>query len=447
MLPREVREFLDVPGRVLAVKGQAGTGKTLFGRRIGRWFQREKGDVLWAASRYTDPRTDRDLEEVLQEVERFTYREPSDQPPRTGGGLGLDPEAFLKDLAAALRDAERPLAVLDSFDGLAEDLPERDRRQLLSQLVGLVRATGSDLVLVLESEDDHPADYQSDGVVRLTADEHHGRRIRRLHLDKLRGVSIRQPVRMFTLANADFATFEAWRFPDIEETIEPPAQEDPRPGCVSTGTHDWNVLTSGGFPTASAHYLEVRNAASGPQQLFTLPLAINALNLGRGLVTLRPPNSPAPAWKKRLRPHVGEHALEDRVRVLDGSDIRRTPANGADLDELLSPLEIAREALREHGPVTSILHLDGTVAAHGPETVLGWAAEWIGDTHRARDVDLIVASPREALRLEGLVETHWVLERIEGLPFLHGDAPDTGLFAAQGSSDRGFPETELTPVR
>lgn len=447
MLPAEVLDFLRVPGRALTIKGQAGTGKTLLSLALAERYQREAGDVLWATSRYTDPRTAEGLERRVEESHRFDFLAEHDHDTPGSPAVDLDPAAFIEDLGTAMDASRRPLVILDSIDGLTEGLDPAEQQQLLARLIGLARATGSLVVLIIESEAEHPADYQSDGVLRLTAREHHGTRLRQLHLDKLRGVSLDRATVPFSLARGTFSALTGASFTDTTGLTLPPAQSAPD-GHISTGTHGWDLLLDGGFPLGSAHYIEVDAGASSPQSILAAPLALDAQAHRRGLVGIQPPNHPSRAFRRLLTPD--EAGADGWATLLDAGELaagRTQGAAGGSLWDALAPLEIAREAYRERGPVTSVLHLDAVTAAYGPADTLAWLSAWVHDTHTHGDVDLLVATAPQGLSIPSLVESHWRIEAIGGTAFLRGVVPTTAMHALRGESGRGYLEARLDPMR
>ena len=80
MLPIELKEFFKKRGRILLIKGNAGTGKTLLGFRLLKEMQ-EHGEVIWVNSRDMDSADISELEEIVPNDKRFdaTIRERSNE--------------------------------------------------------------------------------------------------------------------------------------------------------------------------------------------------------------------------------------------------------------------------------------------------------------------------------------------------------------------------------
>ncbi|MFO8109846.1 MAG: hypothetical protein R6U17_04915 [Thermoplasmata archaeon] len=118
------------------------------------------------------------------------------------------------------------------------------------------------LILVLEAEESTDWDYLVDGVLTLRRDEVKGRRIRHIHLNKLRGVSIDRPVYLYTLKGGKFRYAPPFnsKLPFFEKSHEPIFDgEDTdhwNQRLFSTGTKALDEILDGGYPHDSLVIME-----------------------------------------------------------------------------------------------------------------------------------------------------------------------------------------------
>ncbi|HWG90380.1 MAG TPA: gas vesicle protein GvpD P-loop domain-containing protein [Candidatus Thermoplasmatota archaeon] len=454
MVPPEILEFLRLPGRAFVIKGRAGTGKTLFALELAREYQLNHGDVLWANSRDTDPGSIAELEKVVGAEQHLRYADAVS--PMEDALLAAEEDlptalAALEDLALSAREAHRPLLVVDSLDGLTEGFSRSERARFVTAAVRLARRLNASLLLILETVEPDPADYLVDGVVVLRDESRDGARVRALYLEKLRGIALRRPAYAFTLSEGRFKAY----VPQPEELPRRPVRPAARPDVeqrVSTGVADWDLVLQGGFPRGTAHLLEVVPEAVAEYRRLLLPLVLNQLNLGRGVVALLPPNDPAADFEAALLPFVGAPRKQAPALALrDTATLASAPAFGdyaVGPEERLAPLQVARTAHRERGPVVSVLSVDALVTAFGVAAAGPWLARWVGETRRSReDVDILLATLPEAVLLSAaLADSRWRLDAAHEAILLRGRSPPTEHNFVIPSYARGFPETRLLPL-
>lgn len=453
VIPPEIQTFFRLPGRSLLVRGRAGGGKTLFALELARWHQLELGDVLWVNSREADAVAAAELEKVVPSQQQLHVADAA-TPVEAAVEASLPDLAsvlgVLEDVAEAARDAERPLVIVDSLDGITEGLPGSERALVVRAAVHLARSLRISLVLVRERAEGDAADYLVDGAVSLGERHADDARMRELRIEKLRGTPIRRSTYAFTLAEGRFrAAVPAAK--EAPPTALRPAPRADVPGRISTGTPAWDDLLGGGLARGSVLLLELGTDLGPLLETLLAPLLVNHLNLGRGATVLTPPDLARASLERWALPHVAARRdAAPPLRGLEGGALSapsRFGDRGASLDERLTPLEVARDAQRAHGPVLSVLSVDALVSAFPAEAVDGWLAAWALSTRERGDVDVLLASKRSVTVAESVADSRWHLDVAHGAPLLRGRVPQTGPYFVDFQRDRGFPEANLVPVQ
>lgn len=130
------------------------------------------------------------------------------------------------------------------------------------------------LLIVCEGKRVSPLDFTSDSVVLLDTEELEGRRVRILKINKMRGLEVRQPRYLFTLAGARFKYISRWEWivkPREARQKYPPA--DLSKDRVPTGVDGLDEILSGGWRRGSVNLFELGRGAGKSY----LPLIVNPL--------------------------------------------------------------------------------------------------------------------------------------------------------------------------
>ncbi|MCD6381250.1 MAG: hypothetical protein J7L50_02880 [Candidatus Odinarchaeota archaeon] len=214
-IPKEIKEFFDIKGNsTLLVKGEAGTGKTLFSLECLKELADPKCGL------YFSTRTN--VEALLSQYPRISEFIPmTNIIDATLSRITLRskevPELFIYDSipdflrylyvrVKELSERGKVVVVLDSFDAVC-DVIGIDMEKASRQLIEFVRNTNIKLVIVLETGEKSYLDYIADGVISLERIFEEGRVYRELKILKLRGVEVRDPIVPFTLHEGMFRSF------------------------------------------------------------------------------------------------------------------------------------------------------------------------------------------------------------------------------------------------
>ncbi|MHA1627286.1 MAG: RAD55 family ATPase [Candidatus Asgardarchaeia archaeon] len=214
-IPKEIKEFFEIKGNsTLLVKGEAGTGKTLFSLECLKELADPKCGL------YFSTRTN--VEALLSQYPRISEFIPMSNIidatlSRITLGSKEMPELFIYDSipdflrylyvrVKELSEKGNVVVVLDSFDAVCDAIGI-DMEKASRQLIEFVKNTNIKLVIVLETGEKSYLDYMADGVILLERIFEEGKVYRELKILKLRGVEVRAPVVPFTLHGGMFRSF------------------------------------------------------------------------------------------------------------------------------------------------------------------------------------------------------------------------------------------------
>lgn len=347
-LPHEIYDFFDNRvGRSLMVKGEAGTGKTIFcltlleeignldnsfyfSTRVSHqslysqfpWLKnRDIQENLIDASidflrilypmSNTYPLFREKLPDEMRDVKKVEKaREVIKRMPGTGYDMELPEHVNRANLLALAKDGdirelqdiyqrvdsrlpEPSLVIIDSLESLIERYRVNPTELIKALQKDLVEMSGVRLVIVLETAESTKWDYLVDGVISMKGIEESGRRLRQLILNKLRGIQINRPVYQFTLSGGKFRYFKpfSYNIPDFESVHEYIEDGEgsifEKNGVFSTGSEDLDELMDGGYPRKSMVVLDIdeRVPFSCQMNLFG-PVIENFLLQNRGVLVM-----------------------------------------------------------------------------------------------------------------------------------------------------------------
>ena len=199
----------------------------------------------------------------------------------------------------ALQKAKNPLIIYDSWDTISNELEPSERLKLEKTLLTAIDGRNGNAVFVAEAITPTNLAFAADGVVTLSSTLEDDVRLRRIIIDKLRGVTIDRSVRYFTLRGGRFEELQDFTF----EIAQEPRRFRPLPDSdtyFSCGTQTGDAIFGGGYKKGSILLIELTPTTNKQYLAAVLaPLFLNFLNRGNmGLVGLSEDNDE----KKILRP-------------------------------------------------------------------------------------------------------------------------------------------------
>ncbi|MBU7010453.1 MAG: hypothetical protein HXS46_07165 [Theionarchaea archaeon] len=464
-IPAEVAQFLKQDGsQRLLVKGDAGTGKTIFVLSLLRYLSRYSQGI-YVSTRVTHEDIYRYTPWVKDKIQRDNIIDATD--PK---GVLLSMESELRynsagDFVKIIADKCRLLNVLemkygcviiDSWESLVANIPYSKmdtETQLERILIDLSQEMNVNLVLTVENIATSRLDYVADGVIHMEKDLLNGNRVRMVRLRKLRGVKIVNPMYPFTLDGGKFQTMEP---ESVDFNLRKPRRfrKIRSSKFASSGIKDMDSLMGGGFKKGSLNLLEVGNGVGFSYIPFiTIPI-INALNTGMSVLIAVPEGINYPLLKEKLVGPFVKPGVYDNLQVVEETYI---PEN--ELPPQVTPLKIARthkdfldllEALRERSehPILQVVGMDNVEHKYGFPNIQSDMGRVSSQNRSSEDITLLVSKEGQSItpHLGHICDTHCKLETISKCVFMEGIIPRTGLYHMHFYNSISGPAVKLTPL-
>jgi KaiC/GvpD/RAD55 family RecA-like ATPase len=456
----ELKKFFKERGRILLIKGAAGTGKTILGFKLLEEMN-EFGDTIWVNSRDMDSADIHGLEEIVPDKRRLdaTHPEETIEPPlfknnESGKEFMHVYSEVIKALYKEISEIENPTVVIDSFEGLTTELNEMEKEVLRVRLARLARDTKANFAVVMETFKPNPLDYLADGVVTLEENTIEDRKIREIRLNKLRGTAINRPKYLFTLEDGKFRYFESFKIEDIARPVNPYPTPD-FDDKISTGMGDLDVLLEGGYTKGSVNLFEIEKDVGRVYRYILLPTIINHINQGRGCVYIPSKGEDVARWKRLLTPFIGEEQFCKHVRSLEkyinGMETKPfvVPCKGKSIDDDIAQLALERRKFKEQKePALSIIGLDTLEYKYGLEESATTMYDWTSDTKQQNNIDILMANHGQKLieEIEPISDTHWRVMNVNGSIIFFGVLPKTEIYNFSVDVTKGYNDPQLTPI-
>ncbi len=447
-IPREIKDFFQVEsGQTLLITGLPGTGKTTLALEIMNSLCEDRNG-LYISTR-TDPRrlyaTNPWMKEVVppKNVVNATQAKLLESLKGMGKDLSnyyavLD---FFKVFFDEAEEMDNPMIIVDSWDAVLNYTAHLIGNSLASfeqNICEFARDLGTHLIFVSEFASVMPLNYIVDGVVTMeqfrlpsyAEGSMRSRYVRRIKLDKLRGVEIGQKNYTVTLHNGRFRFFEPYReHKDARIASDGVRVPDPNEDRISTGIPDLDVVT-GGLKYGSCNVLEINHGVGKRYYQILTALASNAIKNGRGVFIL---------------PSIG-YQLSSRDIFVPTNVVVSQP-EGEDPVAWGKELQGKWDALRERTgrPILNIIGLDSIEFAFGYKAVLNLANLMISKWKETNDINvLVVKSGQESMNMAvHTADTYLLVNELNGGLCLYGIIPRTEPYYIR-LEDRN--RISLTPI-
>ncbi len=285
-IPKEIYNFLKHEGgKTLLVKGHPGAGKTIFSLEILNKLSKER-TCFYLSTRVEPEKLFTQYPWIEGVIDQKSILDTSKVHKGPIGMFDLrlaDAPDFLEKLHFKVKEIEKPLIVVDSWDGVAKKLDETSRLKAEEALIGIVDLNrDAGVIIVTEKIEQTTLDYLVDGIIVLSKKELENRTLREIELIKLRGVRINQPKYLFTLKDGRFHAFKPFRLKTKDFGIWDPIVDSQT--HFSTGSEDLDKILNGGFPRGSIVLAEIdKNVPDFGYLLISVPVICNFLSQGRGI--------------------------------------------------------------------------------------------------------------------------------------------------------------------
>ena len=452
-LPTEIKLFFDSPwAKSMVVRGNPGTGKTAFALTVSSEFAKNGEKVIYASAIASERQIRNQFPWVNQLSEDLlTIEGGASLPPGTG-------DQALPMLIFEFAERKPDLIVIDSWDGFTFQLTEEEKTKAARSVREVEREYDGKLLIVCEGKRVSPLDFTSDSVVLLDTEELEGRRVRILKIIKMRGLEVRQPRYLFTLAGARFKYISRWEWivkPREARQKYPPA--DLSKDRVPTGVDGLDEILGGGWRRGSVNLFELGRGAGKSY----VPFIVNPLRAflcGGGALVSIPSGAfnPASVVDDLLVGYVCEDLRRKSAFVypeiprLEG-EYTLFPPGTATPETYLRALRKAEHAMRSvssNGILMWFLGLDSLETAlgtHGALQIYYSVAQIVKNRG-----DIAFAALKEGQRLphylEHVADTHWKIEEVAGSYVMYGIQPPTPALGIEADYSGPLPRASVVPI-
>ncbi len=449
-LPDFLREFFGLPWtKVAVIRGGPGTGKTALALTISEWLVETGREVIYSSSDVSEERLAGQFPWIRDLL-------GSGLSVRAGPVRAREPRHLPLIFYEHVEEAPDAI-VIDSWNSFTYELDERDALRAARSVSEMTRKYGGKVVLIEEGDGWSPLDYVADVLIGLDRTLLGGRVMRKVTLEKVRGLGVSWARSPFTLAGGRFRILRPRSFsppPRGEREPFPPA--DLSRDRLPPGVAGMDEILGGGWRRGTVNLIKLGPGAG----VAYMPLLANPimafLNGGGAYVSILSGRfSPESVVDVLLGGYVPD--VEDRVafafpgRYRYSGRLRVLSPEGESAEEFLIVLDEAEEAMRARsgdGSIIWFVGLDSLEWSLGMEGALR-AFRAISIKTRTRG-DLCFAVSREDQLLPGYVadsaDTLWEISSEEGVPILYGLNPHTGAFGVEADYSGPLPRAEVIPI-
>ena len=462
--PKELLKPLSEGGFSFLIKGQAGTGKTTLTLEILNNMSK-LGSVLYISTRVSPkflyekfPWIKNELPEGCIVDARVT-RIPQDTPSNLIFKY-INEMDIIRNLHDKIEEVGERLVTIaiDSLDALKINLGlPRENFDLETTLVSMASKEKVNFILVSEKSGNTMLDYIVDGIVTLTREIVNNCLVRKMYLEKIRGVEINNPIILYTLKDARFTHFESSYIPYPSRFKSPPLITSE--GKISTGMPSFDKLFGGGLkPEGSIHLLEVGSEVGSYYFWLIYPLVISLLRQGIPVVYLPSAGEAVKDAEIWVTSFVDKGLYEQFMKF---EEISGGMEEGFSVPKrsLGDAIEIVRKIMSDideirdvtGSPIVAlIVSADIIEYVYGVDLasqILNILTIYSKKENVMEFVIVKYGQPEIITRLSHMASTHFMLENLNGIILLRGKIPKTGMYAVTVDTSKGYIDTNLVPIQ
>jgi KaiC/GvpD/RAD55 family RecA-like ATPase len=314
--PDSVSRFLATKGTTLLLKGYAGSGKTTLALQLLSQLSKG-GKGAYISSRVSKSKLLQQLP-WLEGFERKTKEKTEFIDVRLVTAESIL-EEVLKIVVSRPRDTGVKTIVLDTWDGLAKEMEDKERLKAEKTLIALADSTKARMIFVSEEPGRTTMDYLVDGIIELVRAEEYNRVFREVEIQKLRGTLISQHKYLYTLLGGVFRHFEPYSPPGRAEGKWFKPMED-HDGAFSFGSPVMDREFGGLGKGDTSVFEYVENVPYSALRLIELPAIVNALNLGHGVLCVPLPGTGVENLAAVIRSATSEDEVRERLVITTQGD-------------------------------------------------------------------------------------------------------------------------------
>ncbi|MEM3564511.1 MAG: gas vesicle protein GvpD P-loop domain-containing protein [Candidatus Jordarchaeaceae archaeon] len=465
-IPSEIERAFNSRTFSLHIKGSAGTGKTILALELGKRFL-DGGVVIYLSARVKPEKFYRLFpwceswirQENILDVKSNIF--PRDKEETLFEYV--DKPSFFRSLYSRIVEAgvENITVILDGLEYLKYNvkIPENDY-SIECDILEMAEKLNANVIFISETDGEGKLDYLVDGIVRLEKEFIDGQILRKLYIEKIRGVRIENSVYLFTLKDGRFTCFEKG-IQTYPSTADLPKVEK-KEGKISTLIPELDNVLRGGFNRVSLNIFDVGDRVGVEHAYFLTPMFFNFIRQGYPVFSMPSKGIYSTDLLRYIPQSVMGKEVFDLLKryfhVLRPSSfsppITDTYGNyffeGIDPDGELNRLkQIITSILNETRSDTPIVSIasDTMEYIYGSKYLLKIVQAWIDQIKQLNGVIIIFQFRHSPLKsLTHLASSYFKVENMYGNLIFYGQSPKTKLYVAGLDISNKYVQTRLTPI-
>ncbi len=440
-LPKEVLEILSRSrGVSIVVKGRPGTGKTIFALSTCSVLS-ESHECFYVTARSTPDEFLEDYpiaKDLIDERRIIDVTESKAEVKLDAISFRMyDKPSFLQRLYFMVRERRKPpIIVVDSLEALKNSLRiSKEDLNLEEALIDIARETEGKIIFILERFDISPLDFIADGVITLMK-ENNETFFRIIKLEKLRGISIKNPSYLFTLEEGRFYAVMPEKLSIVQKIIRSEGKfdlgyyESPFNEYISTGIKQLDELIGGGYLKGSLNIIEVARGVGERYDYLYIPTMINQVMGGRKVALIPPGGVSATFMMHVILKVLPETKVKNQVTFVEFKEEVEKEKNELIFEgkNLLQEFEAILRCIGKEGLI--IAGMDTLQHVYGLDEMKKSLGRLIARIKRHNMVMVGITKYEQEIvdLLNHLAESHLRVKNVNGNVVVYGLIPHTPTF-------------------
>lgn len=308
------KPFMEKNQVALLIRGLPGTGKTTLALELMN-LVKDTYRCIYLSTRVSFNKLKQHIpwvEDMLNESTVLQLRARNDSNSN-GKGDSIDlrlgtADSLLNLVIDKLVNNKRAFIVLDSWDALAKEIPLEERMKIEKTMLSIADANNGMLVFISEEPEKNTLAYLVDCVVTLTLEESNGAWLRKMQIDKMRGVAIKRNKMIYTLHNGHFTIAGSQASSACTNELFNPIPS--KQGYISTGNRYLDDALEHGIRDGSIVMLEVANNVSmNYARLISTNMVLNNIRSNRPAIVICGSDEPLIKVLTKIIPHCLSYDL------------------------------------------------------------------------------------------------------------------------------------------
>ncbi len=448
----------SMEGYTILLKGAPGTGKTTYAMTLLERLCRGDAKGVYISTRIDPTALYKQFPGLEERVPKknvidATQSEFSEAESQV---LYENLTSFLRSVYSVVAEEDVTILIIDSWDAVSFQIGKESVEKLETSMLDIARKTKTHLLLISEYTGEKRLDYLVDGILRLEKEQIDDRIVRKVFIDKLRGLQVPHNNYPYTLEGGKFTHFVTTGLGLGSGRYKVKNKEKGLPlgpGNYSTGIEDLDMII-GGYPQGSFVLLEIADESiSWSYRPILFHIIANFLLNDCGVIYMPEEGSYSSSVKKLLLDYVSEEVLDKNLRM---PTISESESGDPCLFHLEGEAESLKEYLTKHREVYKelkkpVLHVLGLTRLniYSKDDIRETFFEILPWVRGTNDVLVGVLKPSAKLKNEicEMADVHLRFIPINGTLNLYGIKPHTALYniSLAPLAEKEYHELEFTP--